>query len=153
MIKKDDIYLYQEKWAKGIVELGKSKGDIVISKKLATDFINSLYDFKNGSVQFKPTKASKFQFRNDFDSALSYFIGNNSDFVEDSGFALNPWIDVEFKNDSINVVENVGIAMGNYFFTDFKGEKTKVEYSFVYKRVDDSLKIILHHSSLPYNPN
>ena len=43
--------------------------------------------------------------------------------------------------------------MGNYFFTDFKGEKTKVEYSFVYKRVDDSLKIILHHSSLPYNPN
>ena len=147
---KDLINIYQTRWAKGIVELGNSKGDIVASKKLATDFINSLYDFKNGTVQFKPTKASKFQFRNDFDSALSYFIGNNPDFAEDSGFALNPWVDVEFKNDSINVFDDVGLAMGNYFFTDLKGIKTKVEFSFVYKREGESLKIILHHSSLPY---
>ena len=141
----------QIKWANGIVELGKTKGDIITSKKLATDFINSLYDFKNGTVQFKPTKASEFQFRNDFDSALSYFIGSNPSFAEDAGFALNPWVDVKFKNDSINVFDNFGLAMGNYFFTDLKGEKTKVEYSFVYRREGESLKIILHHSSLPYS--
>jgi len=148
---KNLILEYQTKWANGIVELGKTKGDIVNSKKLATDFINSLYDFKNGTVQFKPTKASEFQFRNDFDSALSYFIGSNPSFAEDAGFALNPWVDVEFKNDSINVFDNLGLAMGNYFFTDLKGEKTKVEYSFVYRREGESLKIILHHSSLPYS--
>ncbi|MBI94815.1 MAG: phosphoribosyl-AMP cyclohydrolase [Flammeovirgaceae bacterium] len=148
---KNLIREYQIKWANGIVELGKTKGDIVNSKKLATDFINSLYDFKNGTVQFKPTKASEFQFRNDFDSALSYFIGSNPSFAEDAGFALNPWVDVEFKNDSINVFDNLGLAMGNYFFTDLKGEKTKVEYSFVYRREGKSLKIILHHSSLPYS--
>ena len=148
---KNLIREYQTKWANGIVELGKTKGDIVNSKKLATDFINSLYDFKNGTVQFKPTKASEFQFRNDFDSALSYFIGSNPSFAEDAGFALNPWVDVKFKNDSINVFDNFGLAMGNYFFTDLKGEKTKVEYSFVYRREGESLKIILHHSSLPYS--
>ena len=148
---KNLIREYQIKWANGIVELGKTKGDIITSKKLATDFINSLYDFKNGTVQFKPTKASEFQFRNDFDSALSYFIGSNPSFAEDSGFALNPWVDIEFKNDSINVFDNLGLAMGNYFFTDLKGEKTKVEYSFVYRREGKSLKIILHHSSLPYS--
>ena len=148
---KNLIREYQIKWANGIVELGKTKGDIVNSKKLATDFINSLYDFKNGTVQFKPTKASEFQFRNDFDSALSYFIGSNPSFAEDAGFALNPWVDVEFKNDSINVFDNLGLAMGNYFFTDLEGEKTKVEYSFVYRREGESLKIILHHSSLPYS--
>ena len=148
---KNLIREYQIKWANGIVELGKTKGDIVNSKKLATDFINSLYDFKNGTVQFKPTKASEFQFRNDFDSALSYFVGSNSSFAEDAGFALNPWVDVEFKNDSVNVFDNLGLAMGNYFFTDLEGEKTKVEYSFVYKREGESLKIILHHSSLPYS--
>ena len=148
---KNLILEYQTKWANGIVELGKTKGDIVNSKKLATDFINSLYDFKNGTVQFKPTKASEFQFRNDFDSALSYFIGSNPSFAEDAGFALNPWVDVEFKNDSINIFDNLGLAMGNYFFTDLKGEKTKVEYSFVYRREGESLKIILHHSSLPYS--
>ena len=148
---KNLILEYQTKWANGIVELGKTKGDIVNSKKLATDFINSLYDFKNGTVQFKPTKASEFQFRNDFDSALSYFIGSNPSLAEDAGFALNPWVDVEFKNDSINVFDNLGLAMGNYFFTDLKGEKTKVEYSFVYRSEGESLKIILHHSSLPYS--
>ena len=148
---KNLIREYQIKWANGIVELGKTKGDIITSKKLATDFINSLYDFKNGTVQFKPTKASEFQFRNDFDSALSYFIGSNPSFEEDAGFALNPWVDVKFKNDSINVFDNFGLAMGNYFFTDLKGEKTKVEYSFVYRREGESLKIILHHSSLPYS--
>ena len=148
---KNLIREYQIKWANGIVELGKTKGDIVNSKKLATDFINSLYDFKNGTVQFKPTKASEFQFRNDFDSALSYFIGSNPSFADDAGFALNPWVDVEFKNDSINIFDNLGLAMGNYFFTDLKGEKTKVEYSFVYRREGESLKIILHHSSLPYS--
>tara|TARA_B100000945_G_C20351166_1_gene582317 strand:- start:34 stop:486 length:453 start_codon:yes stop_codon:yes gene_type:complete len=148
---KDLINIYQTRWSNGIVELGKSKGDIVASKKLATDFINSLYDFKNGTVQFKPTKASEFQFRNDFDSALSYFIGSNPEFSEDSGFALNPWINVEFKNESINVIDDIGIAMGNYFFKDLMGDITKVEYSFVYKKVGNSLKIILHHSSLPYN--
>jgi len=148
---KNLIREYQIKWANGIVELGKTKGDIVSSKKLATDFINSLYDFKNGTVQFKPTKASDFQFRNNFDSALSYFIGSNPSFAEDAGFALNPWVDVEFKNDSVNVFDNLGLAMGNYFFTDLEGKKTKVEYSFVYRREGEFLKIILHHSSLPYS--
>ena len=144
------ILEYQNKWASGIVEIGKTKNNFKESVSVTTKFINELYDFENGNVQFKPTKASEKQFRNDFESALSYFIGNNTDFPEDSGFALNPWVSVEFKNDSLKVYDDIGIAMGNYFFIDQNGVKTKVEYSFVYKKVGDSLKIILHHSSLPY---
>ena len=144
------ILEYQNKWASGIVEIGKTKNNFKESVSVTKKFINELYDFENGNVQFKPTKASEDQFRNDFESALSYFIGNNTDFSEDSGFALNPWVSVEFENDSLNVYDDIGIAMGNYFFIDQNGVKTKVEYSFVYKKVGDSLKIILHHSSLPY---
>jgi len=150
---KDLILEYQSKWANGIIEIGKTKDNFEESSSITTKFINELYDFKNGNVQFKPTKASENQFRNNFDSALSYFIGNNSNFSEDSGFALNPWFNVEFKNYSIKVYGDIGIAMGNYFFTDENGDKTKVEYSFVYKRIGDSLKIVLHHSSLPYSSN
>ena len=144
------ILEYQNKWASGIVEIGKTKNNFKESVSVTKKFINELYDFENGNVQFKPTKASEKQFRNDFESALSYFIGNNTDFSEDSGFALNPWVSVEFENDSLNVYDDIGIAMGNYFFTDQNGDKTKVEYSFVYKKVRNSLKIILHHSSLPF---
>ena len=150
---KDLILEYQNKWANGIVEIGKTKNNFEKSASVTTKFINELYDFQNGNVQFKPTKASINQFRNDFESALSYFIGNNPRFSEDSGFALNPWINVEFKNESINIYGDIGMAMGNYFFTDENGDKTKVEYSFVYKRVGDTVKIVLHHSSLPYSSN
>ena len=116
------------------------------------DFINKMYDYENGIVQFKPTKASDSQFRGDVKAAISYFIGSDSDFSEDEGFALNPWVKVDFENNSINIINDIAIAMGNYFFTDNDGRKTKVEYSFVYKKNDiGDLKIILHHSSLPYS--
>ena len=55
----------------------------------------------------------------------------------------------EFDN-SINIYDDIAIAMGNYFFTDLNGDRTIVEYSFVYKKYGYEIKVILHHSSLPY---
>ena len=151
MIKKEDILKSQDLWARGLVEIGKFKDDYSRAKNLTLELIDQLYDFRDGKVQFKPTKASDKQFRNDEDSALSYFIGADKNFPEDSGFAMSQWKNIEFKNDSINIYEDVAIVMGNYFFTDGSGAKTKVEYTFGYIKRDKSLKIILHHSSLPYN--
>ena len=150
MISREDILRSQDKWASAIIGVGEAKDDYSKSKKLTAEFLNDLYDFKEGNVQFKPTKASKHQFRNDEASAISYFIGKNKSFIEDFGFAMNQWKNIEFKNDSINIYANIAIAMGNYFFTDGSGAKTKVEYTFGYIKRDNSLKIILHHSSLPY---
>ena len=146
-----EIEKAQEKWGNGIVKIGELKGTIKECRMFTLDFISKMYDYENGIVQFKPTKASEAQFRGDVKAALSYFIGSDSDFSEDSGFALNPWVKVEFENNSINIINDIAIAMGNYFFTDNNGDKTKVEYSFVYKKNDQgNLKIILHHSSLPF---
>jgi len=151
MIRKEDILKSQDLWARGLVEIGKFKGDYSRAKNLTLELIDQLYDFRDGKVQFKPTKASDKQFRNDEDSALSYFIGADKNFPEDSGFAMSQWKNIEFKNDSINIYEDVAIVMGNYFFTDGSGAETKVEYTFGYIKRHKSLKIILHHSSLPYN--
>ena len=151
MIRKEDILKSQDLWARGLVEIGKFKDDYSRAKNLTLELIDQLYDFRDGKVQFKPTKASDKQFRNDEDSALSYFIGADKNFPEDSGFAMSQWKNIEFKNDSINIYEDVAIVMGNYFFTDGPGAETKVEYTFGYIKRDKSLKIILHHSSLPYN--
>ena len=54
--------------------------------------------------------------------------------------------------DSINSNENIS---NNFLEFNFElGNKIKVEYTFVYiKRGDGDIKIILHHSSLPYNLN
>ena len=146
-----EIEKAQEKWGNGIVKIGELKDSTKECRMFTLDFISKMYDYDDGIVQFKPTKASDIQFRGDVKAALSYFIGSDSDFNEDNGFALNPWIKVEFENNSINIIDNIAIAMGNYFFTNNQGDKTKVEYSFVYKKIDGGdLKIILHHSSLPF---
>ena len=129
-----EIEKAQEKWGNGIVKIGELKDTIKECRMFTLDFISKMYDYENGIVQFKPTKASDAQFRGDVKSALSYFIGSDSDFSEDSGFALNPWVNVDFENNSINIINDIAIAMGNYFFKDNNGNKTKVEYSFVYKK-------------------
>lgn len=154
MINKEDVYESQRKWALGIVNIGKVKNDFTRAQELTQEFLENQYDFNLGNVQFKPTKASLHQFRNDISSATSYFIGGNKSFEEDSGFAFMPWSEVKFENDSIQYHDNIASAMGNYFFKNSSNNEIKVEYTFVYiKRGDGDIKIILHHSSLPYNLN
>ena len=85
---------------------------------------------------------------------MSYFIaGDNRACEEDKGFAIQPWTKVRFENFNLIIEENRAIAMGNYFFTDVDGNEAKVEYTFGYKLIKGSLKIDIHHSSFPYNPN
>ena len=63
---------------------------------------------------------------------------------------MNPWVSVEFENDSLNVYDDIGIAMGNYFFTDPDDNEVKVEYTFGYILDENgALRINLHHSSMP----
>ena len=154
MITKEEVKKAQSDWASGIIEIGKTKGNQSKCKKLTKDFLYNLYDFREGSVQFKPTRASIHQFRNNLNAAMSYFIADNKSFSEDKGFALTPWNEVLFENDSIILHENIATAMGNYYFKDKSGKKIKVEYTLGYiKRTRGEIKIILHHSSLPYNLN
>ena len=105
---------------------------------------------------FKPTKAVEAQFRPTAADAMSYFVGHKAvkdGHKEDAGFAINGgkgWADVVFDNHQIEVNGNTAIAMGNYYFTSCAdGSKTKVEYTFGYKKNDDgNVRIFLHHSSV-----
>ena len=100
---------------------------------------------------FKPTKAYVKQFRKKKNEFISYFIGINKISDEDIGFALEPWKKISFNNFDNLFVENILISMGNYFFTNYNNEQTKVEYTFGYLlNKQNNLKIIFHHSSIPY---
>ncbi|SME88779.1 hypothetical protein [Desulfovibrio gilichinskyi] len=143
----------QKQWADMLIEVGKihsEKGDY---KAAAQNLINQLYayNYEKGVVLFKPTKAKIHPYRKTVEGALSYFVGENPEFSEDTGFALAPWVDIKFKNDEMYMHGDMAIAMGEYFFTDAKGNMAKVEYTFGYiKDANGALKIVLHHSSLPY---
>ncbi len=152
MITLDIISDAQKKWGEGIVKIGSLKDNEFECIKYTTSFLNEMYDFENKDILFKPTKASVEQFRPTFEKALSYFLGGNNSFCsEDDGFAMMPWVNVEFKNSGLIIEENRAIAMGNYFFTDSNNNTVKVEYTFGYKLSNGYLKIDLHHSSIPYS--
>ena len=152
MITKDQIYIAQKNWGDGIVKIGTLMNDESACFKFTSSFLNNIYDFKNSEVLFKPTKASKEQFRPKIEMALSYFLGGKNSYCdEDDGFAMKPWVKVEFDNSGFIIEENRAFAMGNYFFTDTKGFRLKVEYTFGYKLLNGNLVIDLHHSSLPFS--
>ena len=118
----------------------------------AKQHVSELYAYGEGPVLFKPTLAAEEQFRGTFEDALSYFVGSEG--TEDSGFAIKGWTNVRWENADIYTSADSAMAMGNYFFTAPDGAETKVEYSFGYVRdAAGQLKIVLHHSSLPYSPD
>jgi hypothetical protein len=154
-IKKKDIIKVQKRWGEGILKIRQAHLEGKDYRKVAIDHINTFYAYQYGEVLFKPTIAHIEQFRLDFTAALSYFIGGNSEFPEDDGFALLPWVNVEWESAGIKIFNDTAIAMGNYYFTPEAENMppVKVEYSFTYiKAPDKKLRIVLHHSSYPYKP-
>merc|ERR1711920_573146 len=160
VISEDEVRQVQAAWASAIKSISKTYldgGDYVAA---ATEAAGELYGYGRSNVLFKPTKATEAQFRPTAEDAMSYFVGHEAaggGFKEDAGFAINGgkgWSDVVFDNHKIELTDdNAAIAMGNYYFTSAEdGSKTKVEYTFGYKKNEDGkVRIFLHHSSVPYS--
>ena len=152
MVSLAEVKDAQSAWGEGIVAIATAHtngGDYV---SLAEDHVNTLYAYQMGPVLFKPTLAATDQFRPTFDTALSYFVASNNACPEDQGFAIKGWTNVRFVNSDVIINGNTALAMGNYFFTSQDGSEVKVEYTFGYIKADDgSLRIQLHHSSMPAN--
>ena len=140
----------QTTWGEGIVAIATIHADGGDYTARASEHINDLYAYGETDVMFKPTLASEDQFRETFDEALSYFIGQDG--TEDHGFAISGWANVRWESNGIYTDDTSAMAMGNYYFTAPDGSETKVEYTFGYILVDGELKINLHHSSMPYSP-
>jgi hypothetical protein len=148
-IVEADVLEAQRTWGDGIVAIGSAHVSGGDARAVAADLIARLYGYDLGPVLFKPTKAALDPFRETPEQALSYFVTGVE--PEDHGFALTPWTAVRFENHGIVVIGDVAFAMGHYTFTDAHGADTLVEFTFAYRRAPDgSLRIVVHHSSLPY---
>jgi len=149
-ITAEDVAAAQAAWGEGIVAIGAAYTAGEDYTAAASAHIERFYAYGEHPVLFKPTLAAEDQFRGGFDEALSYFVGGSIE--EDGGFAIAPYTDVRWENEGTIIDADSAMAMGNYFFTTTQGEEVKVEYSFGYIRGEDGdLKIVLHHSSLPFS--
>ena len=150
-ITADDIARAQKEWGDRLIAIGKiytDGGDYVTAGQ---DTLDDLYGYQSGlQVLFKPTKAANKAIRLVEAEAASYFVGNGCE-KEDHGFAITPFTAVEWDNKGCIFYGETATAMGEYYFTDAGGGVTKAEYTFQYTKVaDGSLKIVVHHSSLPF---
>jgi len=148
----EQVTAIQTAWGEGIVNIGAVHTEGGDYTAAATDHISTFYAYEQGDVLFKPTLAAEDQFRGSFDEALSYFVGG--DIAEDGGFAIAPYTNVRWENEGTIISGDTAMSMGNYFFTKTDGSEIKVEYTFGFEQMEDGeLKIVLHHSSLPFSPN
>ena len=150
-ITEADVAAVQQAWGNGIVAIGEAYTAGEDYEEAASEHIERFYAYGSKPVLFKPTLAAEAQFRGSFDEALSYFVGGSIE--EDKGFAIAPYTNVRWENEGTLIFDDSAVAMGNYYFTTTEGNEVKVEYSFVYAPDEDGdLKIVLHHSALPYSP-
>ncbi len=155
-ITKTQIIQARKTWGDALVAISKSfeEGGIEDARRVADDFIDAAYGYADGDVLFKPTMASGDQtFRLTKEGALSYFVGHDDNFPLDGGFGLKGWRSVQFDTASTFVDGETALWMGNVTLTDKDGGVTTVDKSFGYRSdANGVLRIVLHHSSLPYLP-
>jgi hypothetical protein len=153
-ITESEVLAAQKAWGEALVAISTTydaKG-IKSAKALAEKVIDEAYGYQFGSVLFKPTVTVAPQtFRTTRAGALAYFVGGNPAFPQDSGFALRGWRKVEMKNAGIFISGNTATTMGNVMITNKQGNVTTVDKTWQFVKDDNGkLRIILHHSSLPY---
>ena len=156
-ISESEVVAAQKAWGDALVAISTSyeKEGLTAAKSLAEKVIDSAYGYQFGPVLFKPTlTVSPQTFRTTRDGALSYFVGGDSNYPKDTGFALKAWRNVEVKNAAIFIAGDVATSMGNVMFTDKDGKVTTVDKTWKFLKDDyGKLRIVVHHSSLPYTSN
>lgn len=150
MITKEMIIKAQEEWANALLTVSQLHVDGKDMKVYAEHIIDTLYDFEDGGVLFKPTRASKYPFRNTKEEALSYFICGSIE--EDQGFALQPFENIIFSNAHMRFDGNQAFVIGTYMFELKTGTSYTADYTIGYVLKNNQLKIFLHHSSFTYIP-
>ncbi len=153
-ISENDLANARAAWGEGMIAISQAyeKKGIDQATVVANKMLDNLYGFEFGAVLFKPTLSGGNQtFRSDKEGALSYFVGNNPKYPMDRGFGIKDWLEVKSETSSVLIDQNIAMWMGWVTFINKDGTPIKVDKSWGYKKNENgNLKIVLHHSSLPY---
>jgi hypothetical protein len=151
---KNDVEQAQQAWCDALVGISAAKLAGQDPRPLAEAALDKAYFYQEHPVLFKPTLTVGEQtFRFDREGALAYFVGGNPKYKDDSGFALKDWTTCRPEVRNVVASGDMILAMGNVYLTDAHGKSIYVDKTFGYLRDSTgALRIVLHHSSLPYTP-
>lgn len=153
-ISEQEVLSAQQGWCKALVDISATyeKSGQAAAKELAGKVIDAAYGYQMGAVLFKPTLTVNPQtFRTTREGALAYFVGGDSAFPNDTGFALKGWQKCEIDNAAIFITGDSASTMGKVHFTGKDGKVTSVDKTWQFVKDDaGNLRIVVHHSSLEY---
>ena len=153
-ITEAEVIKTQEAWGEALVAISREYEEegVKSAQEMAGKVIDAAYGYQLGPVLFKPTLTQEPQtFRTDREGALSYFVAQNPKYPADTGFALKGWREVDVKNAAILLDGEYATTLGKVSFTDKDGKVTTVDKSWTFKKDDEgTIRIVQHHSSLPY---
>ena len=154
LITEDELLIARNSWGDGLVAISMAykSGGIDAAKSMAGSILDTAYGYCLGPVLFKPTLSGGTQtFRTTREGALSYFVGHDPNYPQDSGFGIKGWCKTRSETAGTFIENDVAMWMGWVLCIDGDGNTTKVDKSFGYKKdAEGKLRIVLHHSSLPY---
>ncbi|WP_304641203.1 hypothetical protein [Pseudomonas sp.] len=153
-LTKEEVLQAQQAWGEALISISQAytQGGREQAEQRAREVLDAAYGYGHGKVLFKPTLASgETTFRTEHDGALAYFVGGNPAYPGDSGFALKGWQAFEVENAGVFINGDLALTMGNVMLTDAEGNVTTVDKTWGFQRDEEGgLRIILHHSSLPF---
>lgn len=153
-ITEQEVVVAQQGWCKALVDISTvyEKEGQAAAKNLAEKVIDAAYGYQMGAVLFKPTLTVNPQtFRITREGALSYFVGGDKTYPNDTGFALKGWKKCEAVNAAIFISGNSASTMGKVHFTGKDGKITTVDKTWGYVKDNaGALRIVVHHSSLEF---
>jgi len=145
-INSIEVENFLKSWKDGVIDIGIAYQEGFDYREKARTFIETHYAFDIGDVLFKPTFTNDVVFRNNLEDALSYFVAG--DISEDSGFAIKPWENISTSDVSFILEHNLCAVMGVLDLKPLNSEnKTKIAFTFILVKDNDSFKIKIHHSS------
>ena len=154
-ITKKEVLEAQRAWCTALVDISKAyeTGGQSAAKALAEKVIDSAYAYDKGGVLFKPTLTVNPQtVRTTRAGALAYFVGGDSEFPNDKGFALKGWTSCVAEDNAIIILGDTATSLGKVRITNKDGSIVTVDKTWQYiKDPDDHLRIVVHHSSLEYS--
>jgi hypothetical protein len=155
-VTEAEVLAAQKAWGNALVQISSDfrSGGIERARATASAILDAAYGYNLGPVLFKPTlTVAPHTFRTTRAGALAYFVGGDTNFPQDTGFALKGWRSVEIRNAAIHINGDVAKTMGRVLLTNDQGQVTEVDKTWAFKKDDrGALRIVLHHSSLPHTP-
>jgi hypothetical protein len=150
-----DVQAAQTGWCNALVAIGTAneREGREAAAQLAGEVLDGAYGYNLGPVLFKPTLTEAPQtFRTTRAGALAYFVGGDPNFPKDTGFALKGWTGCKYENAAVHINGDTATTMGNVMLTNKDGTTTTVDKTWTFKKTDDGkVRIVLHHSSLPFS--